>query len=746
MIVGYHFLEWVYRNPSLIVGTLFENQSTGPSLCSDAYFSRTIGLLLGVTAKDVKSQHRAALLTFEHWVLMEIVEDGRENGLHDNEIGTNEVSFSMRLLNATMNIVKRPSEGKKEPPCQAPPISHTLPKSPSSTSLPKIATKFSRISSSTKPMNSNLYPTFRIWPDECDTVCINALQKKILILLSHCLSQSTDEVECYFICIEKKIKSTCTDVGSYCKNIVGASVQEIASDEVKKRVIKLESKIFADNLIEATITPKDFANLSTFLSVGDSAKNNDNSKKIVAFELKLNGTSMQSTKSPSDEFRIHTRGTEVNIESPISTLERLMETSAFQTANQCKPNNICTILESMDITSMARSVTGSVCKRDSSKISSGTEIYCKSYKYDHQNQNSQDNANMVTPPFSGISPPPTPPAVPKIFHRNNGDRYNRRSLQSSPSGESCNTSSNMFLADFSRTLETVNNDLYDIPRRLYQPNSSDLYSFQSLKTSAQLITENQDSPLVTTELISNFESSNPEDRDSLDMATRIDKDRTTVPCRPIEHSYIPMQPRCNSLGNSSYPISAHNTNSSNESDSDYNSMRRRKKSSSTSCISPLNCKNSLSTEDNQIAGESNNSKDPDNLNNSGDTPISNEKFLGVRSSPKPRHEFMKTFCNFSNQEAVLSDDYSPYKDKFDAQSLNSNLTLNKLAADNAKSNEVTSTTPDKEKLSSSIVVGFTPTFISKFKKPIEKSESLVWPPKISKRKTTKKVRSTYIDS
>ena len=111
-------------------------------------------------------------------------------------------------------------------------------------------------------------------------------------------------------------------------------MQEIASDEVKKRVIKLESKIFADNLIEATITPKDFANLSTFLSIGDSAKNNDNSKKIVAFELKLNGTSMQSTKSPSDEFRIYTRGIEVNIESPISTLERLMETSAFQTANQ----------------------------------------------------------------------------------------------------------------------------------------------------------------------------------------------------------------------------------------------------------------------------------------------------------------------------------------------------------------------------------------------------------------------------
>merc|ERR1712083_540790 len=48
-------------------------------------------------------------------------------------------------------------------------------------------------------------------------------------------------------------------------------------------------------------------------------------------------------------------------------------------------------------------------------------------------------------------------------------------------------------------------------------------------------------------------------------------------------------------------------------------------------------------------------------------------------------------------------------------------------------------TPDKEKLSSSIVVGFTPTFMGKFKKPIEKSESLVWPPKISKRKTTKKV-------
>ena len=713
---------------------------------SDAYFSRTIGLLLGVTAKDVKSQHRAALLTFEHWVLMEIVEDSRETGIHDNEIGTNEVSFSMRLLKATMNIVNRPSEGKKEPPYQAPPISHTLPKSPLSTSHPNIATKFSRISS-TKPMNSNLYPTFRIWPDECDTVCINALQKKILILLSHCLSQSIDEVECYFICIEKKMKSTCTDVGSYCKNIAGASVQEIASDEIKKRVIKLESKFFADNLIEASITPTAFANLSTFLSIGDSAKNNDIYKKIVVFELKLNGTYLESTKSPSDEFHIHTRGIRVNAESPMSTLERLMETSAFQTANYCKPNNICTILESMDITSMARSVTGSVCERNSSKISSGTEIYCKSYKYDHQNPNSRDNANIVTPLFSGISPPPTPPAVPKIFHLNNGDKYNRRSLQSSSSGESCNTSTNMFLADFPRTLETVNNDLYDIPRRLYQPDSSDRYSFQSPETSAQLITDNQDNPLVTTEVISNFESSNPEERDSLDMATRIDKDRTTVPCRPIEHSYIPMQPRCNSLGNSSYPISAHNnTNGSNESDSAYNSMRRRKKSSSTSCISPLNFKNSLSTEDHQIAGGSDNSKDPDNLNNSGGTPISNEKFLGVRSSPRPRHEFMKTFCNFSNQEAVLSDDYSPYKDKFDSQSLNSNLTSNKLSADNATSNEVASTTPDKEKLSSSIVVGFTPTFISKFKKPIEKSESLVWPPKISKRKTTKKVRSTHMDT
>ena len=97
VIVGYQFLEWVYRNPSLIIGTLFGNINIGPNESNPNISTSTIGLLLGVTAKDVKTEHRAALLTFPQWNVMDIEEEKVHEETQNPESEMTP-SFSVRLL------------------------------------------------------------------------------------------------------------------------------------------------------------------------------------------------------------------------------------------------------------------------------------------------------------------------------------------------------------------------------------------------------------------------------------------------------------------------------------------------------------------------------------------------------------------------------------------------------------------------------------------------------------------------
>ena len=68
--------------------------------------SSTIGLLLGVSAKDVKTEHRAALITFSQWTLMDIVEEDQVDKVEIMEMGDNDLSFSRRLFNESMKILK----------------------------------------------------------------------------------------------------------------------------------------------------------------------------------------------------------------------------------------------------------------------------------------------------------------------------------------------------------------------------------------------------------------------------------------------------------------------------------------------------------------------------------------------------------------------------------------------------------------------------------------------------------------
>ena len=123
-----------------------------------------------------------------------------------------------------------------------------------------------------------------------------------------------------------------------------------------------------------------------------------------------------------------------------------------------------------------------------------------------------------------------------------------------------------------------------------------------------------------------------------------------------------------------------------------------------------------------------------------DAPLVPPKYFpGARSSPKPRHEFMKTFCNFSNQEALLSDDYSPYIDKCDIKSLCGEATLSKFSSKDEKLDKVENSVVCETKIASNVTVGFKPILFTKLRKPVEKSESLSLPPKMPKRKGAKKV-------
>ena len=100
---------------------------------------------------------------------------------------------------------------------------------------------------------------------------------------------------------------------------------------------------------------------------------------------------------------------------------------------------------------------------------------------------------------------------------------------------------------------------------------------------------------------------------------------------------------------------------------------------------------------------------------------------------------MKTYCNFSNQEALLCDDFSPYVEKCDVKSLNEDTTLSKASKHENWENIAPNTSESAEKPASNLSLGFTPTLIAKLKKPIEKCDSLTLPPRTPKKKGNKKV-------
>ena len=104
----------MYRNPSLIVGTLFGEINSGLGESGFDTTGSTIGLLLGVTAKDVKAEHRAALLTFQQWNLMNIEEDCSQ--LIDDD-GQKIPTFSERLFKATIIILKKSSTKRDSAVC-----------------------------------------------------------------------------------------------------------------------------------------------------------------------------------------------------------------------------------------------------------------------------------------------------------------------------------------------------------------------------------------------------------------------------------------------------------------------------------------------------------------------------------------------------------------------------------------------------------------------------------------------------
>ena len=119
-----------------------------------------------------------------------------------------------------------------------------------------------------------------------------------------------------------------------------------------------------------------------------------------------------------------------------------------------------------------------------------------------------------------------------------------------------------------------------------------------------------------------------------------------------------------------------------------------------------------------------------------ETPFDNEILASHNIFLKP----MKTFCNFSNQEALLSDDYSPYIDQCDINSLYGDTTLSKLPSKDEKSHEIMNPLVCERKTAPNVTVGLTPTLFTKLRKPIEKAESLTTPSKTMKRKGVKKVK------
>ena len=84
-----------------------------------------------MTPKDVKTEHRAALLTFAQWDLMYIVEEGNIGNTQQSVDNETDVSFSSRLFNATMDILKLDNQRRREQHYSVPSAIH-IPSAPSS--------------------------------------------------------------------------------------------------------------------------------------------------------------------------------------------------------------------------------------------------------------------------------------------------------------------------------------------------------------------------------------------------------------------------------------------------------------------------------------------------------------------------------------------------------------------------------------------------------------------------------------
>ena len=910
VIVGYHFLEWVYRNPSLIVGTLFGSVNIGKNeLNTDIGIGSTIGLLLGVTAKDVKTEHKAGLISFPQWNLMNIEEEKSVNESRTSEPTENKESFSKRLFKATMDILKQENERRRDQHYRIPSVIHT----PSPTSPTYDASQNAHCYNSVS-FNSDINlsePNFKVWPNERDTPSINALQKSLLLLLSHCVNPTKDKIECYFVCLEKrKTNDVCSvnavhmDSGGSLSTVMPDSSKDrieleqskgcdnnlralllndkepndplslcsienfqrdivalppkrsmsrsssmsknIGNDSVKKNSIRLDLKCISSNLVEIIIPKKVYCRLDMFLT---SASDNDHDRYIMV-ELKVNGLSWDGC-TPNMQKNIdstETNGQLVKLETPMSTLERLIETSTLLpestlswTNGQCnalsfgldqnlasvisnempntlfswildpKPSDECKKIDNSKvmfptlihwaaykgldkaivsllnlpgatlaaeqlnctgksasemakekgylniwslIESKRKKLTDKInaeskCNKVFSKFTAGGKMH--DYEYPtvrfsdpgiQNHQDSNNDTNEYIPPLSNISPPPTPPLLSKMYDlKNSYEKYKRSSFpSSSSSGESWTPSTNRSSTVSSGTLETVNNNLYDIPRGFSQPvtippdsvspdKSADAKSGAILTTLPSESVKNDESPDI-------FKCNHKPDT----VATK-NENAQGVSDKLIEYSYIPMQPRCNSAGQSSYIApTTFSEDETSQCSSAYNSMGRRKKSNSSSCILPKNRKSSLPI------GEKSNSDDTNNKRSDGfscDINLKSNKippkhFLETLSSPRPRHEFMKTFCNFSNQEALLNDDYSPYTEKCDVKSLHEDTTPFK-SLENKNVKEISCSSDTEPNPTPQLAMGFTPTLITKIRKPIEKSESIAWPPKLSKRKGVKKV-------
>ncbi len=228
VIVGQSFLDWVYSHPGLLVGNLFSDPT------------KVIGLLLGITADAIKSEHRAELLTFAVWK-------------HIYPIKSNDTE---NLMNSVKKAV----------------ASMTSPATPTTPSPPVI-------SSYVEP--KPLLKKFRIWPP-CKSVTLQ--HDKIMLMLS-CPVAS---IEANRVEISLDLMKTTSD--SHPKRIV--------LDRSKWRLVRSDvlEVAFPMNVIfvsEAKLARLrlEIGKVRWFPEVGD-----DDNSSLVSLETQVSRTSLDMTQ------------------------------------------------------------------------------------------------------------------------------------------------------------------------------------------------------------------------------------------------------------------------------------------------------------------------------------------------------------------------------------------------------------------------------------------------------------------